>query len=274
MSGNTIRLAAFNNVVATGLATCNLSNLFGYTIYRLILQLGGTFTKSMITGLQIKAGSKIIFDSAGSRRDTAMMFRSITANAGFLTIDFTELRAKTELGKNLGALDTTAGISTLSLELQITGATAPTLSGWAEVGAPQLDPAQAPSRGLIAKVHGSTVSIAGAGQFAVPVPHFAVSDGGSLFKRILFYSANMTALLIKKNGIVIFEMTKAANDFMQTEYKKVPQASLFVADFVADDVMSGVLNTRDAQTVECLATFSGAETFVIESEVLEPLSAY
>jgi Viral coat protein P2 N-terminal domain len=271
--GNRIRLLPFNNVVATGTATLDMSNLLGFCVERFTLQLGGTaFTKAMITGIQLKANAKVIWDSNGPRRDSAMQYRGVTANAGFLTIDFSEIRSKTELGQSLGALDTTAGIASLKLEVQIAGATAPTLTGWAEVSRPQIDGAQAPFRGLIARVHSSTITIGASGTFSLPVPH--LSDGGSMFKRILFFSANMTALVIKKNGIVIEDSIKALNDYNQVEYKKVPQASLYVFDAIVDDNQSQTLNTRDAQTMEVLGTFSAGETITIEVEVLEPLTAF
>lgn len=271
--GNRVKLLPVNNVVNTGLATLDLSNLLGFAIERMSFALTGTaFTKAHLVGIQIKANGKVIWDSSASRRDAAMQYRGIAANAGFLTIDFSEIRSKTELGQSLGSLDTTAGITDLKMEFSIAGATAPQLSGWAEVSRPQIDGAQAPYRGLIAKVHSSTLTIGAAGTFSMPVPH--LKDGGSLFKRIAFFSANMTALVIKKNGIVIEESTKALNDFNQTEYKKVPQAGLYMFDAIVDDNQSQVLNTRDAQTMEVLGTFSAGETITIEVEVLEPLAAF
>lgn len=273
--GARIKLLPFNNVLAAGLATLDLSNLLGYTVKRIILQLGGgAFTKAMITGIQLKANGKIIFDTTGTRTDLRMTYRGITAGATFLVLDFSEIRSKTELGQNLGALDTTAGISNLKLEVTIAGATTPTLVGFAEVGRPQIDAAQAATRNLIAKVHSSTITIGAAGTFSLPVPHLSPQDGGSLFKRIAFFSANMTALLIKKNGIVIEDSVKAMNDYNQGEYRKTPQASLYMFDPIVDDNQSQVLNTRDAQTMEVLGTFSAGETVTIESEVLEPLAAF
>lgn len=273
--GARIKLQPFNGVVAAGKATCDLSNLLGYTVERIPLTLGGTaLTASMITLIQLIANSKVIWESTGARSASRQAYRGITANAAFLVLDFSEIRAKTELGQGLGQLDTTAGIRSLKLEVTIAGATAPTLDGFAEVNRPQNDPAQAPTRALIAKVVPATAQIGAAGTFSLPVPHFAVSDGGSMFKRINIFSANMTALTIKKNGIVIEEVTKAQNDFNQTEYKKVPQSGLFVYDAIIDDNQSQTLNTRDAQTMEILGTFSGSETFTIESEVLEPIEAF
>lgn len=270
--GNRIKLLPFNNVVATGLATLDLSNLLGFCIERMTFVLGGTFTKAMIPSIQLKANGKVIYDTSGPRRDAAMQYRAITANAGFLTLDFSEIRSKTELGQSLGSLDTTAGITNLKLEMQINGATAPTIQGYAEVSRPQVDGAQAPYRGLIAKIHSSTITIGASGTFSLPVPH--LNDGGSLFKRIAFFSANMTGLVIKKNGIVIEESTKALNDFNQSEYKKTPQAGLYMFDAIVDDNQSQILNTRDAQTMEVLGTFSAGETITIEIEVLEPLAAF
>jgi len=200
--GQRIPLLPFNNVVATGLATCDLSNLLGYTVERLILNLGGTtFTKSMLSTIQLKANGKVIWDSTGACTDARQQYKGITANAAFLTLDFSEIRSKTELGQFLGAMDTTMGIASLKLEIQITGATAPTLQGWAEVNRPQVDPAQKDTRNLIAKVHRATITIGAAGKFALPIPHMDVSTGGSIYKRINVFSANMTALQIKKNGM-------------------------------------------------------------------------
>jgi hypothetical protein len=84
----------------------------------------------------------------------------------------------------------------------------------------------------------------------------------------------MTACSIKKSGIVIEDSVKALNDFNQGEYRKVPQAGLYMVDFIIDDVQSQVLNTRNAQTMEVLGTFSAGETISIEAELLEPVGAY
>lgn len=273
--GLRLKCLPFNNVVANGVATLDLSSLLGTTIERITLQLGGTsLTKAMLTSIQLKANGKIIYDTTGSRVDTRMQYRGITANAGFLVLDFSEIRSKTELGQSLGSIDTTRGITSLKLEINIAGATAPTLQAYAEVDRPQVDAAQSSTRDLIARVHPSTQTIGGSGQFSLAVPHFSVADGGSIFKRITIFSANMTGLLIKKNGVVVEENIKALNDFQQTEYKKVPQAGVYMMDFIVDDNQSQALNTRDAQTMEILGTFSAGETIVVEVEVLEPLGVF
>ena len=269
-----VKLLPFNNVAANQTATVDLNNLLGYTVERLILLLGGTFTKAQITAIRVLANGKIIFQSTGSRTDTRMQFRGIGASATALTIDFAEIRSKTSLGQNIGCIDTTVGVQNLKMEIDIGGATGPTLAGFAEVAPPQTRPEEQATRSLIARIHEATITIGAAGTFSLPIPHFQVADGGSIFKRVSVFSANMTALTIKKNGVIVHDTSKTLNDFNQPEYRRVAQAGLYVADFIVDDNQANVLNTRDAQTVEALGTFSATETITIVSEVLEPLAAY
>lgn len=279
MAAQLLPLQPFSNVVATGLAISDLRHLFGYTIERVILNLGGTtFTKAMMTTIQLKANGKVIWDSTGSRTDSRQSYRGITANANFITIDFLELRARTKMGLVGGALDTLLGVKDLRLEVQITGATAPTLQGWAEVTVPQITPEYANVRPLIARVHSSTQTIGAAGTFALAVPHLDPAYGGSIFKRINVFSSNITAGRVERNGIREFDITSAANNYNQTEYLKVTQAGLFVFDFMVDNLAEDrLLDTRPGArttTAMVFGTFSGAETITIESEVLEPLDVY
>lgn len=273
-------LQAFTNVVAAGVAVSDLRHLFGYTVERIFLKLGGTaLTKAMLTSIQLKANGKVIVDSAGSQADLRMSFRGITANAAYLTIDFLELRAKTKLGMMGGALDTTLGIKDLRLEVTIAGATAPTLAGWAEVSIPQLTPEYQNVRPLIAKIHRNTQTIGAAGTFALQVPHLDPNAGGSIFKRIAVFSSNMTGGRIERNGIREWDLdTKAANDFNQVEYGRATQAGLWMFDFVVDGLQEDrVLDTRPAarcNTAQAYGTFSAGETIIVESEVLEPLDVY
>lgn len=280
MSATSLRLQPFNNVVATGVANTDLRHLFGYGIQRIILQLGGTtFTKSMITSLQLKANGKVILDTDGAKLDARNQYRGITANANFLTIDFLELRAKTKLGMEGGTLDTTVGIRDLRLEVTIAGATAPTLQGIAEICVPQVGPEYANVRPLIARVHRITQTIGAAGEFQLAVPHLDPNSGGSIFKRIAVFSSNMNACRIERNGVREFDIiSNTINNFNQGEYLKSPQAGLFMIDAVADNVMEGrVLDTRPAggcTTCQVFGTFSAGETVTVEVETLEPLDVY
>jgi hypothetical protein len=280
MSAQIVVLNPFQNVVASGVAICDLRNLFGYTCERIILQLGGgALTKAMLSTIQLKANGKVIFDSTGSATDSRNQYRGITASASFLTIDFLELKARAKLGLMGGALDTTLGVKDLRLEVTITGATTPTLNGYAEVSTPQVGPEYAFMRPLIARVHRITQSIGGAGTFPLVVPHMDPNSGGSIFKRIAILSANITGARIERNGIREYEVNSAAaNSFNQGEYGRVSQAGLWMVDFVVDGVFEDrVLDTRPGgktTTANLFGTFSGAETITIEVETLEPIDVY
>jgi hypothetical protein len=244
------------------------------------LQLGGgALTKAMLTSIQLKANGKVIWDSTGSATDLRMSFRGITANAAFITIDFLELKARAKNGLIGGSLDTTLGIKDLRLEVTVTGATTPTIVGYAEVSTPQTGPEYQYLRPLIARVHRLTQTIGAAGTFPLVIPHLDPNSGGSVFKRIAVLASLMTGARVERNGIREYDIaTAAANNFNQVEYGRVTQAGLWMIDFVVDGVFEDrVLDTRPGArcaNAQVYGTFSGGETITIESEVLEPLDVY
>jgi Viral coat protein P2 N-terminal domain len=280
MAAQIVTLNPFTNVVAAGVALCDLRNLFGYSVERIALQLGGgAFTKAMMTSILLKANGKVIFDSTGSATDARMLYRGITGNASFLTIDFLELKARSKLGLMGGALDTTQGIKDLRLEITIAGATTPTLLGYAEVSTPQTGPEYANLAPLVARVHRITQTIGAAGTFPIQIPHLDPNSGGSLFKRIALLSANCTGVRVERNGIRESEVNSTAyNNFRQSEYLRTPQAGLFMVDFIEDGLSEDrLLDTRPAQkvtTANVYGTFSAGETITVEAEVWEPLGVY
>lgn len=259
----------FSNVVANGLATIDFRSLFGYNIDRIILKLGGTaLTKAMLTAIQLKANAKLIYDDTGSRVDTRMQYRGIAADAAFLTLDFAEIRSKTIIGQKLGSIDTTFGIQSLTGEITIAGATAPTLEAWAEVDvANSAQPIG--ERALIAKVLNYNQNIGAAGKFPLSIPYGA--QGGSLIKRLHLFGSNILDVEVKKNGLTVHESVDAVNDFIQKEYQRVPQANVYTLDFVVDGNQSGVLNAANANSMEYYVTTSGAGNISVVAELLDPL---
>lgn len=276
-----IKCFPFTNVAATALAICDLSNLLGSTIETIDLDLGGTsLTKAMLTSIQLKANGKVILDTTGSAADSRSQYRGHTADATKLCLDLTEAKARTVAAFQSGALDTSAGsgIAQLRLEVQITGATAPTLAATAQVSPPQDLPEQAPYRRLIARTHRVTQTIGAAGQFPLAVPHLDPAGGGSVFKRIVLYTAQGNAILVQRNGVSEFEVTKAQNEWAQKRAGRTPQTNVIVFDPILDNQQSGrVFDTRPAsgvQSAQFLATFAAGETITIETEELIPLEAY
>lgn len=277
-----IECLPFQNVVATGVATINFANLLGYAVEFILLELGGTaFTKAMVTDADVKANAKTILKDTGSRIDDRMEYRGETASAAYLVLAFDESRGRTEVrgtqggvpniidGEKVGAIDTTFGLQSLTGEITITGATAPTLKAYAEVSAPSaLDPR---FRGLISKVFNFTVSPAAAGTFLFDVPQARAQ--GAILKRIFLFGATVTGYEVKKNGITIQKGTSsAAITYQQQREGRVPQANVQVIDFIKDGNQSSALNAFDANAMEYYMTVSGAGNVVVVAEVYDLLN--
>jgi hypothetical protein len=275
------QLNPFNNVVASGIANCDLNPLLGTTLECLNLTLGGTFTKAMITLIQLKANGKVIFETTGTNLDLLENYKAYaTADATKLSINFMEPKAKTVNAFQAGSIDLSpdSGITNLRLEVTISGATSPTLYGVAEVS-PAIDiPSERAIRFLIQRRHRNTQTIGAAGTFSLQVPHLDPSGGGSVFKRIAIYSANCTAIKAMREGITEFEVLKADNEWIQKKALKTPQTNLVVFDPILDGIQAGrVWDTRPANGVksaQLYGTFSAGETITIETEELLPLNMY
>jgi hypothetical protein len=276
-----IALDPFQGVVASGVAIGDLNKLLGSVLEKLTLNLGGTsFTKSMITKLELKANGKVIYETDGAKLDASNLYNGGTSEATFLKIDFMDRKAITANARQAGAIDLSvgSGITNLRLEVTISGATAPTLVGFADVSPPTSDPAEAGIRPLILRRHRITYVVGAAGTFALPVPHLDPAGGGSNYRRINIYSANITGIKTQREGITEHELTKAQNESAQKDNFKVPQANLLVFDPVQDGQLQGrTWDTRPSSGVrsaQFYATFSGAETITVETEELLPLAAY
>lgn len=257
-----IKNLPFTNVVANGVATVSLP--VGMSYNRIFLQLGGTFTKSMITDIKVRLNGKVIFQNTGSRLDLVNTYRKRGVSASFLVLDFVEPGAKDMAEQYIGNLNTAQGVSSLTMEVTIAGATSPTLDSWAEVGPP------APL-GVIAKQVLFTTSFGGSGKF--PFKLIDVANRGAIVKRVHFaHGGNVTALEVKKNGIVIHDnVTTAVNSFYQLDYGKTAQSNLYTYDPCVDDNYTNAIKTQDMVSLEFNLTTSAADTVTAVVEVLDLL---
>jgi hypothetical protein len=273
-------LDAFQNVVASGVAVCDMNKFLGSVLEKITLTLGGTFTRSMITKIELKANGKVIYESDGAKLESSNIYNGATTDVTLLKMDFMDRKAITANARQAGAIDLSAGsgVSQLRLEVTIAGATAPTLVGVADVSPPTDDPAEAGIRGLVARRHRVTYVAGAAGQFALPIPHLDPSGGGSNYRRIYIYAANITAIKTVREGVTEHELTKLQNEACQKDNFKFPQASLVVFDPVQDGQLAGrTWDTRPAvgvRSAQFFATFSAGETITIETEELLGLGAY
>lgn len=262
--GMPIRNNPFVNVVANGMATLDLP--LGNSYNRIILQLGGTtFTKSMITLIKVKMNGKTVFENTGARLDAINKAKGIFDAANFLTIDFTEPRAKTRLAQFLGNYNTARGVTSLTVEVTIAGATAPTLTSFSEVSEPA-------ELGALAKQIVFSQNFGAAGKY--PMKLIDVANRGALIKRVhFFHGGNMSSLEVKKNRNIIFDDVPAAvNDFNMREYGWVPQTNLYTYNPVVDNNHESAIVTADMTSLDFNVTLSAADTVVAVVEVIDILS--
>lgn len=252
----------FTNVANNGIATLSLP--LGMSYNRIILALGGTFTKSMITDIKVRLNGKTIWQDTGSRTDSINNYRQMSSAAGYLVIDFTEPRAKLLAEQFLGNINTAKGVSSLTVEVTIAGATNPTLESYSELGPPA-------QLGIIHKRTLFPTSFAGAGKF--PMKMIDVANRGAIIKRAHFsHGGNVSAIEVKKNGIVIHDnIPTAVNTFWQADYKKTAQTNLYSFDPVADDNYSNAIRTADMVSLEFNLTLTAADTVTGVLETLDIL---
>lgn len=261
----------FSNVVASGTATNQVTP--GRTLENLRLKLGGTtFTKAMISQVKIKANGKVIVEATGSDIDKINTYRGHTADAAFLDLYFADYQLNNELDRMVGAFDTSMGISNITSEITIAGATAPVLTPiLVESAAQKTNTGEAAAFApLISKLLRYPFNIATGGRLPVNVPFGPQS--GSIIKRLhVFHSGNMTGATVKEDGLVIHESVKAENEYEQKRFGRVPQTNVYTLDFVADGDIRKALDTRNARSLEWLFDFSAADTGTVYVEYLDPL---
>jgi len=258
-----IKNLPFQNVAASGVASVSLP--VGMSYNRIFLQLGGTtFTKAMITNIKVKLNGKTIFENTGSRLNLINTYRGLGVDASFVVVDFTEPKAKMMAEQFLGNVNTAKSVTSLTMEVTIAGATAPTLDSWSELGPPA-------GLGVIAKQILFTASFGAAGKF--PFKLIDVANRGAIVKRVHFaHGGNMTALEVKKNGVVIFDnVTTAVNTFWQLDYGKTAQSNLFTFDPCLDNNYTNAITTADMVSLEFNPTFSASDSVTAVLEVLDLL---
>ncbi len=274
-----LRLPDFVGVAATGTATLKIPKL-AVTLGRVLLRLGGTaFTKAMIADIKVKIGSRVVWNAqtqganaAGTLLDRINKYRGVYDDAYHLTIDFTDRDFKTLAAQEIGGYDMTKFAEDVFLEIQISGATAPTLYAYMMHTPPQGD-SDDPTQ-LVQKLVAVPWTAAAGGRFVLPF-----EPRGSLIKRayIMFNGsagtatadANVSKVEVKKNGLILFDPQDVDMRFVQQEYRKVPQNGMFVVDFTFDNNLSGGLPTADARSLEFILTLGATDNGVCFFEVLD-----
>lgn len=283
---------AFQNVSATGTAIVDLlPTVGGNTLESLWLELGGTaFTKAMILGMRLKANGKTVREfGTGTQVNTKNLYYGITNAAGILLIDFMFHGGRTPAAFMSGSIDLSlnSGIKQLTLEVDIAGATAPTMAVSAELSPAGNIPGEEKIRFVMLRNTRAFINVPAAGEFAITVPHTKPEAGGSVFSAIHLFSANTTAMRIRRQGIEEFFEAVTLMQDRQKRAGRTPQAGHVVADFCLDNILAGrVWDTTSRSpadpvrpgagvtSAEFFITVSAPESFWVETDELIYLNDY
>jgi hypothetical protein len=254
------------------------------TLVGIKLKLGGTtFDTSKIDRVRLKIGPRVIWDLTGAQLLAVNAFKNGASNNKFLWIDFAERDQAPFPLKELGGIDLMAVLPVGEVYLEVfinAGAVAPTITaqGYFE---------QSQGNGAILKYVPFTFSQGAAGKFTLPL-----SMRGALLKRLwCFYTGtnwtatadgNLSRLEAKKNGLVFFDQNCTDARFDQSQFKKVPQANTFVADFIVDNNhdanVATMRRTQQGQLVydsfefNSYLTDAGGSTVTVVAEVLDAVT--
>lgn len=277
-----IQLEPFQNVSAAGVAICTTSRIWPNTLEYIAITLGGGVapTKAQLTRLLIRLGSKPIWDVTGAEIASICLYEGRTATATVLILPWANWFARSIPEQYLGAIDFgQVGVRDLTMEITVAGGTTPTISAIAEVAPPKvLDPA---SNVLFRALLRTPLSPAGSATFAPQLINYGQA-GGALLRRLFFFSAVVTALEIKRDGLDILEQIPLAliNAIESESFPHAPQSNIYTYDVVEDDIESKALTTirKDSKgnvsliPQQILASLSGAATFDVVADVFANLN--
>lgn len=244
---------------------------------------GTTFDNTKIDRIRVKVGPRVIWDLTGAQLIKINAYKNGNANAAYLWLDFTERDQAVFPIKELGGLDLMALLAVGEVYIEIyvnAGAVAPVISAQNYFERSQ-------GNSAVVKYLPFSFTQAAAGKFTLPI-----QARGAMLKRVwAFYTGtnftatvdgNLSRMECKKNGLTFFDQYCTDNRVDQSQFKKVPQSNLYVADFLVDNNHDAAISTMrstpqgqmvyDAFEFNSYLTDAGGTTANVILEVLDAVT--
>jgi hypothetical protein len=284
------RLEPALGVAASGNVTLTSRKVLGNVLERIDLDFtgSGSLTKAMISNLVVRLNGKVVIGPiTATQLDLSNRYLTLVNDALRLSIDFTELVARSIQGQLMGAIDTDASaVTDVTVEFTITGATTPVVNAFALMRAPSsmsadrgFDPR---TRSLIRALVPTTINFTAAGEFQNDLNYG--SKGNSLIKRVFINSTVVTAFRVRRDSIELFgdagAIVSALAGYGSLLNGRQPQAGLYVWDPLQDGNQPDSVPTRVLQpngalreaNFEWLHTVSGVGTAVDFADIYTRLA--
>jgi Viral coat protein P2 N-terminal domain len=234
-----LKLNAFPSVPATGTASLTTDQLRGYSVHGIVLERGGTtFTNAQISSVRARLNGKDIVNLLSGSQLAAMNdYEGYADVTNYTFLFFGDPAARTIRGQHLGDVDCSVYDYPLTIEVDINGATAPTLQAYALVGVPkqQMGIGYSATEAAILRALPRTV-IQPSG--AVARNAYGISIGsspGARIRRVWFFNANLTSVDLMKQSLIKWQdASSALNSAIAQQFVRTPQAGLYVLDRILD----------------------------------------
>lgn len=271
-----LKLSQFPSVTPGGSSTLVTNELQGRAIYGIVFALGGTFTKAQMTRIQISLDGKDILNNiSGQNIQDLNDYDGLSNGAGMLVYYFGDPTARTIRGQRLGMLDMSIYDADLEIQVDVdAGALNPTLQCWALVGPAKQNMGLGFNLAEAATLRSllrTQIQFAGAVAKKSENVHIG-TQAGSRVRRLSHFHANLTSMEVRKNGQVRRDdLTIALDNLLQADNARVPQAGLYVMDFVEDGNQGEAEATTDSggrpYPIQINYTTSGADTINVFADV-------
>lgn len=266
-------LTDLQNVAPGNVATLKVQVGPGSPTYDLIrLTLSGGMLPSHIERVTGKINGRIFMDEGtGSEIQDRDDFRGIFADNVFLNIDFTEPKARNGAAEQMVASVPGHLCQAFTFEIKI-APTAPAL-GRITASANYRPPSSNP---WVRKMLALTQAFAAAGTESAPnIIYLPVGSAGGKVKRLWIKettNGNITGAEVRMGNASVHKVTRAQLENDQKRNGLVPQAGLFVLDFIEDGNLAGLLPTDKAPTTELRLVTTVGETAKVYVEYLDPIA--
>lgn len=285
----------FVGMANTGTAVVDLTAVVaGKCLENILLILGGTFTRSMISAWRLKGDGTTLRESTGTDTDTIYKYFGGTNAATEMMIDFMAPWAFSPMAKCQAAWDLArelSGVNVVTLEIDISGATSPTAKAYVELSDSEDVPAERPFRWVLLRERRAQIALTATGEINISamIPGFLPISGGSVFRQIHLFAANITDIRVSKNDNDWYKAPVSRLQALQKRAKRVPQSNHVCFDPGLDGLFGRVFDTSryNPMLVKLLAekgrslpgggvcdnaefhvTMSGAETFWVQTQEL------
>lgn len=267
-----VTITNLQNVAPGNVATLKVPAGPGAPTYdKIKFELSGGMTPAHIEYVRGKANGRIFLDEGGGAviqdRDD---YRGVFTEAGFVTLDFTEPKARNGAAEQLLASVPGSLLQDLTFEIKI-AAGAPA-NGRIKAIAIYRPPTNNP---FIRKLLATNQSFVAAGTEAAPnLLYLPNGQTGGKIKRVWFHEGtpgSITGLSLRIANNVIHETSRAELENEQKRNGLVPQAGIVVLDLIEDGNLAGLLDTSTAPTVEARLITSAGASYTVYMELIDPI---